>query len=643
MEEYKQLHFAFTVSTLMICFTVMMFSLLHRRTEKPQNKFFLSMITIIALNCGCEIAVTILAPMSKDSHTLFVITDYMRLIYFLFHNALAPLFFYYVACVCGAISRLNKPQSLFYSSIFLLSELAVALNPLTRWVYTYDSETLEFKRQWAESTIYISGGVYFCLAAMMLMFSWDALTKRRRVALLYFVGITVTGVTIQLFNVVIKTELFSEALSLLGVMISIESEEDRIDAGTGVYNRMALENDLDTYLVNKRVLQLVCIKITNSDVIERSVNMENGETMQSIVAEFLKKHLPRYSIYLASPSAFMLTLFDYTQEETDELTDAISTRFDKPWHFKDTIVLLNVVVMSAELPLRIASSSDALYMADSPVPTNIEKSVLKGGDLDYLLRRAAVEKAIARGIEEHTFEVYYQPTYHIDGTLHGAEALLRLHDSILGHVYPSEFIPVAEHIGMIDELDDFVLKEVCDFLKTGEPSAGGVECINVNLSVLQCMRPGFVERIIDIVNGSGINKRLINFEITESVAAEDYRLLSKTVNALKREGFLFSMDDYGTGYSNIQSVFSLNFDIIKIDKSILWSAEKNELGRIILENTVRMIKQMGRQILVEGVETQAQLDLLKQIGVDYLQGYFFSRPIPKDNFIRLIANNRSPG
>jgi EAL domain-containing protein (putative c-di-GMP-specific phosphodiesterase class I) len=145
------------------------------------------------------------------------------------------------------------------------------------------------------------------------------------------------------------------------------------------------------------------------------------------------------------------------------------------------------------------------------------------------------------------------------------------------------------------------------------------------------------------VNGSGINKRLINFEITESVAAGDYRLLNKTINALKREGFMFSMDDYGTGYSNIQSVFSLNFDIIKIDKSILWSAEKNELGRIILENTVRMIKQMGRQILVEGVETQAQLDLLKQIGVDYLQGYFFSRPIPKDNFIRLIANNRSPG
>ncbi|MCR5122529.1 MAG: EAL domain-containing protein, partial [Ruminococcus sp.] len=488
-----------------------------------------------------------------------------------------------------------------------------------------------------EATIYISGGVYFSLAAMMLMFSWDALTKRRRVALLYFVVITITGVTIQLLNVVIKTELFSEALSLLGVMISIESEEDRIDAGTGVYNRMALENDLNAYLVNKRVMQLICVKITNTDVIERSSNGENGETMQTIVAEFLKKFLPRYCIYLASPSAFMLTLFDYTEEETDELTDKISSRFEAPWHFRDSIVLLNAVVMSAEIPLRIASSSDALYMADSPVPSNIEKTVLKGSDLDYLLRRASVEKAIARGIAEHTFEVYYQPTYHLDGTLHGAEALLRLHDSIIGHVYPSEFIPVAEHIGMIDELDDFVLKEVCKFLKTGRPTSCGVENINVNLSVLQCMRPGFVERIIDIANDIGVDKRLINFEITESVAAGDYRLLSKTVNALKREGFLFSMDDYGTGYSNIQSVFSLNFDIVKIDKSILWSAEKSELGRIILENTVRMIKQMGLKILVEGVETQAQLDLLKSIGVDYLQGYFFSRPIPKDSFMRLIG------
>ena len=97
------------------------------------------------------------------------------------------------------------------------------------------------------------------------------------------------------------------------------------------------------------------------------------------------------------------------------------------------------------------------------------------------------------------------------------------------------------------------------------------------------------------------------------------------------------MDDYGTGYSNVSAVFSLNLDVIKIDKSILWGAEKSELGMIILENTIRMIRQMKKKILVEGVETKEQIELLEKLGVDYLQGFYFSKPVPKTEFINYIS------
>ena len=97
------------------------------------------------------------------------------------------------------------------------------------------------------------------------------------------------------------------------------------------------------------------------------------------------------------------------------------------------------------------------------------------------------------------------------------------------------------------------------------------------------------------------------------------------------------MDVYGTGYSNVSAVFSLDLDVIKIDKSLLWNAEKDELGMIILENTIRMIRQMKKKILVEGVETQAQIDLLDSLGVDYLQGFYFSKPVPKTDFVELIG------
>ncbi|MBO6015470.1 MAG: EAL domain-containing protein [Lachnospiraceae bacterium] len=221
--------------------------------------------------------------------------------------------------------------------------------------------------------------------------------------------------------------------------------------------------------------------------------------------------------------------------------------------------------------------------------------------------------------------------------IHGAEALLRLQDEVLGNIPPDEFIPLAEQIGLIEEIGDFVLHEVCAFIKSGIPAKKGLECINVNLSVIQCIQPDFVSHILEIVNSYGIDKHMINFEITESVAAHDYQLLGSVVKQLKENGILFSMDDYGTGYSNIQSVFSLDIDVVKIDKSILWGAEKSRLGYVILENSARMIRQMNKKILVEGVETQQQIDLLTTFDVDYLQGYFFSKPVPQNVLIDLIS------
>ena len=150
------------------------------------------------------------------------------------------------------------------------------------------------------------------------------------------------------------------------------------------------------------------------------------------------------------------------------------------------------------------------------------------------------------------------------------------------------------------------------------------------------MRPGFVEHIVSIVDSYGIDRTSVAFEITESVPAKDYEMLSKVISDLKAEGFMIAMDDYGTGYSNMVSIFSLDFNLVKIDKSILWGAEKTELGKVILENSVRMVKQMNKKILMEGVETAAQIQMLKEHEVDYLQGYFFSKPVPKSEFLEVI-------
>ena len=625
-------------TALILCATNLLFTLLDRRTDKLQNKFYILMNIVIALNSIAAIISEQIVDYKLGSDSIFMIERAMQFSYFVIHPLLGPVFSFYVLYASGMERRVTRFEQFLWAAPVVLSELMVFINPFTHWLYTFDTDR-NFQRAWGEYLVYAFCVVYFIFGFFTLLFSWKSLTAKKRAAMLYFFIVVASGVLVQMLIYELPFELFAEALGMMGVMIAIEAEDDRLDNDTGFYNRKALLADISAYLSNRKRFSVLCIKITNADIIQRVSGSQNSDLLSYILADYLKSITKRYYIYTATPESFLLTMLEKNEEAIKPLAQEISTRFDRPFSYNGMDIPLTAVVMTADVPARLHTAADVVAMADQPIPKQITRKLLCSEDLDYLLRRVAVEEAVTRGLKERNFEVYYQPTYHLNGKLHGAEALIRLHDPVIGSVFPDEFIPVAEQMGLIDMLDNFVFTEVCHFLKGGIPHKYGMECINVNLSMLHCMQPGFVAQINRIAESIGIEKCEINFEITESVAATDYNTLSNIITDLKREGYHFSMDDYGTGYSNMESIFSLDFDVVKIDKSILWSAEKGGIGSIVLENTVRMVQQMQRKILVEGVETQEHIDLLTKFGVDYLQGYFFSRPIPLQAFIALIGKD----
>ena len=640
MLSYVQLHTGFAAASLMICVTCLLFTLIQRRTVKPQNRLFIAVNLLLGSNAVCELAVSFASVQFQKSGSCFTMLCIAQFLYFLTHVALAPVFFYYILVVCGSYSRQRIRKRVLYAAVFIGMEVLVLLNPLLHWVYEVGADGT-FHRRWAETVLYLCGAFYTVMAICRVYFSWNALTPRRRLAMVYFFCVMLVGIVTQIVSPQIRVEVFSETVGLIGVLLCMENEDDRIDIDNGFYNRKALRIDLSGYLVNRRPVWLIAVRITNGDILTRISGNENTDQISEVISGYLASIVPVYYPYMTNPGTFVLAVPDITRESAEATAADIWQRFQAPWQYGDgeTEVMLRAAVMVADMPGRLKTPAEACLMVDSPLPAGSEKSLLKGSDLDYLLRRTAVENAVSRGLEAGSFEVFYQPTYSPDGRLHGAEALIRMHDSELGDLYPDEFIPVAEQMGLIDDIDEFVLHEVCRFIQSGAPKQYGMDCINVNLSVMQCMKPGFVEHINEIVEKYGVKKDFLNFEITESVAADDYTLLSRVVSVLKREGFLFSMDDYGTGYSNMHAILSLNLDVIKIDKSILWGAEESELGYIILENTIRMIRQMHRKILVEGVETASQISLLAKLGVDYLQGFFFSKPVPLEQFKAIVSKN----
>ena len=220
--------------------------------------------------------------------------------------------------------------------------------------------------------------------------------------------------------------------------------------------------------------------------------------------------------------------------------------------------------------------------------------------------------------------------YTPDGkSIYSAESLIRLSDPEFGELFPGDFIPAAERNGMIEQIGEYTLDEVCDFFNSGIPDKLGIRYINVNLSVVQCMSAGFAANVKKIVTARGVDPSRINFEITETVASLDYASLDAVIRELKNEGYMFSMEAYGTGYSNLHSIFSLDLDMIKMDRRLLWEAEKGEEGWTVLENSVRLIHELKHEVVVVGVESREQFERTRKLDIDWYQGNYFSRPLSR--------------
>jgi EAL domain-containing protein (putative c-di-GMP-specific phosphodiesterase class I) len=252
-------------------------------------------------------------------------------------------------------------------------------------------------------------------------------------------------------------------------------------------------------------------------------------------------------------------------------------------------------------------------------------------------REAEIELAIKRAIAHDGFQIFLQPIFSVpEQRIVSAEALLRLIDDRLGPIPPAEFIPIAERNGSILEIGSFLIDWVCAFLNDYNLEQRGIQFLEINLSIAQCIRHDLCEHIAEICKRNLIRPEQLCFEVTETTAATSPEILTANLKSLSRSGYVFALDDYGTGYSNINHLLELPFSFAKLDRSIVAARFTSVKGRIMLESIIDMLKKMDMKIIAEGVETGDQARVLTDLGCDLLQGYYFSRPVPSEDFLRLL-------
>ncbi len=250
-----------------------------------------------------------------------------------------------------------------------------------------------------------------------------------------------------------------------------------------------------------------------------------------------------------------------------------------------------------------------------------------------LIEEEEIEKSMNEALRNEEFQVYLQPKYMAkEETIFGAEALVRWYNGSGKPLSPGYFIPVFEKNGFIMELDIYMVRKVCALLKSWLDKGYTPLPISVNISRLHFVNSHLAETIRDIVDSYEVPRHLIELELTESAFLQNKQLLIDTVIRLRNYGFLVSMDDFGAGYSSLNSLKDLPLDVVKLDGELFRITDEVERGLTVIRNTITMAKDLHMQVVAECIETKEQVEFLCTVGCDIIQGYYFAQPMPVDQF-----------
>ena len=365
-----------------------------------------------------------------------------------------------------------------------------------------------------------------------------------------------------------------------------------------------------------------------------------GDEVLDFIINQLKEICNDEQFFINLRSDVFMIVTEYDSEE--ELVEFIQEFDSRASYFKNIKLQMSYGIYTVEdKKMELRQMEDRAAMARKAAKNNILKNILfyKEQFKDSLYNRKFIEENMQAAITEKQFLMYLQPKYSIaKNEIIGAEALVRWRHPERGMIYPDQFIPVIEENGFVRKVDYYIWEEACHFIKKCMDEGINTCPVSVNVSRVHLRDDECIKTLSGMIEENGIPKELLELEITET--ADDQQISLKALQ-LKEEGFTLLMDDFGSGYSSLNILLETPFDVIKLDKKFIENMMVSEKGRLLLEQVVSMAGKLDIGLLAEGVETKDQIELLESIGCDQVQGYYYAKPMPKEEFFELLKQQQA--
>lgn len=412
------------------------------------------------------------------------------------------------------------------------------------------------------------------------------------------------------------------------------------DSLTGLPNLQQFAAALEEYIGNRRSqeagLSVLSIELSNFRILNETLGHLAGEQILQMVSKRLKAFRTRGNGLARNGEDNFLLLFDNNSyKEVEEYAEQVLISVCEPFWLSGNEIHLNASIGTSRYPQDGTMAENLIHHAEIAKSTSREQrnslQFFNPTFNEQLVRKNEIEQQLRKALQRKEFSLCYQFLMDAQTThINGVECLIRWNNELLGEVSPAEFIPIAEEVGLIREIGEWVMEEACHQNKAWQIAGVAFVPVCVNISPQQFFGAGLESTIERILNESGLDPAFLELEITESMTMHLTEALTK-LHSLKRMGVKIAIDDFGTGYSSLSYLKHFPIDKLKIDRSFISGIMQNEADRAIVQTIINLAHNLKLQVVAEGVETEDDRQLLKHYGCDTLQGYLFGIPrVAKD-------------
>ena len=629
-----------------IIYSILLISILSKKMVKGFSNLSFILILIVSLltaiiDLWCSLYTSVLPRTESNLSFRYV----LHCLYFIFRNLTIFAYVSYIISVSSSwiIFNESKLQSIILVLPYIFVFLSVSTNCFSEYFFYFDND-MQYQRSEGIMYLYFVAGFYMVYAIYYLLRYRRLFSKNQFLALFSMVPINLTAVVLQLLFPGILVEMFATSVGCLIIAITIQSPESLIDQDTGFFNQETYLIETRRNFILNRKMNIVFVGIQNFKDLQIILNYNSFSSMlKQITSEFesIKREMKYFGdMFSLKNGLFAFISYEKDLTRTKEIAQRVHDFMMKTIKIQQLELKIIPRVCYFQTPNDIDTYDSLISFGKfhqvllPDTETFVDISELNFKKELYL--RNDLNDIVADAIVNRKFEMYYQPIYSVkEKRFVSAEALIRLKNEKYGFISPDLFIAAAEKNGTILQIGDLIFDDVCRFIGSDEFKQLNLDFIEINLSVAQCLEADLAEKVKGYLTKYNVSPSMLNLEITERESIRDLSVFDNNMQKLVDMGIDFSLDDYGTGYSNIRRIANLPLKVVKIDKSFV-DEISSPVMQAIVESTVHMLQELDKEIVVEGVEEVETARKFVDLKCDYLQGYYFSRPLPVPDFINAV-------